>query len=164
MDMAKQQPIEIFMPPNMLKAKVGGAGANAGLDAAAIKRGEAAMESLKSEFCEWLTSDVARLVESREQFAATPSPERRAKLFRAAHDLKGQAETFGYPLIARMAASLTKLLDEIGLARAVPLGLADAHVAAIRIVFRDKITNAADPTASALAAELEARVREALAG
>jgi chemotaxis protein histidine kinase CheA len=159
--MARQTPIEIFMPPNMLRAKVGGAGG--GVDLAAIKRGEAAVETLKSEFVDWLASDVAQLVERRDQFAAAPSAARRAQLFRAAHDLKGQAETFGYPLIGRMAASLTRLLDELGPARTVPLGLADAHVAAIRIVFRDKVSAAADPTASALAAELEARVEEALA-
>ena len=41
--MAREQPIELFMPPNMLKAKVGGGGFS-GLDMAAIKRAEAAME------------------------------------------------------------------------------------------------------------------------
>ena len=35
--MAREQPIELFMPPNMLKAKVGG-GTFSGLDMAAIKR------------------------------------------------------------------------------------------------------------------------------
>ena len=39
--MAKQKPIEIFTPPNILKAKMGGTGA--GLDSAALKRAEAAM-------------------------------------------------------------------------------------------------------------------------
>ena len=40
--MARQQPIELFMPPNMLKAKVGGT--YAGIDTAAIMRAEAAIE------------------------------------------------------------------------------------------------------------------------
>ena len=34
--MSRQQPIELFMPPNMLKAKVGGS--FVGLDMAAINR------------------------------------------------------------------------------------------------------------------------------
>jgi chemotaxis protein histidine kinase CheA len=161
--MARQHPIEIFMPPNILKAKVGSAGTVGGLDMAAIKRGESAMDTLKAEFTDWLASDVARLVEVRDRFAVKPSAEHRAQLFRVAHDLKGQAETFGYPLIGRMAASLTKLLDELAGGKPVPLGLADAHVAAIRIVFRDKIAAASDPTAAALASELEARVKEELA-
>jgi HPt (histidine-containing phosphotransfer) domain-containing protein len=159
--MAKQQPIEIFMPPNILKAKVGSA--VGGIDMAAVKRADAAMDTLKSEFSDWLAGEVARLVESRDKYAAAATNEGRAQLFRAAHDLKGQADTYGYPLIARMAASLTKLMEEIGKASAIPLGLADAHVSAIRIVFRDKITAAGDPVAGALAAELEARVKEELA-
>ena len=40
--MSKQQ-VEIFMPPNRLKAKVGGEG---GLDLSAVKRAEAAIEEL----------------------------------------------------------------------------------------------------------------------
>ena len=49
--MAREQPIELFMPPNMLKAKVGGL--FSGIDMAAIKRAETAMETLKSEFTGW---------------------------------------------------------------------------------------------------------------
>jgi hypothetical protein len=50
--MARKQPIELFMPPNMLKAKVGGG--KGGLDLAAMERAEAAMEELKSEFSDWI--------------------------------------------------------------------------------------------------------------
>jgi chemotaxis protein histidine kinase CheA len=160
--MARQLPIEIFMPPNILKAKVGGT--ISGIDMAAIKRAEAAIEVLKTEFDSWLATDVARLVEGRDRFAVGPSPETRGALFRAAHDLKGEGETLDFPLIARVAASLTKLIDELGPDAELPLGLVDAHVAAIRVIFRDKIKSAADSTASLLADELEARVAETLGG
>ena len=158
--MSRQPPIEIFMPPNILKAKVGSA--IGGIDMAAIKRADAAMQSLKSEFHDWLTTDVARLGECRDRFAATPSVATREELFRAGHDLKGQAETFEYPMIARIAASLTKLIDSTNPSDEVSLGLVDAHVAAIRVVFRDKIKTKTDPMAMVLAEELEARVCEAL--
>ena len=97
-----KQPIEIFMPPNMLKAKVGG---GAGLDMAAIKRAEQAMESLKTEFSTWIEDDVARLVECRDAYAVKKNAEARGDLYRAGHDLKGQALTFEYPLVARVASS-----------------------------------------------------------
>ncbi|HEY0302111.1 MAG TPA: Hpt domain-containing protein [Rhizomicrobium sp.] len=160
--MARQPPIEIFMPPNILKAKVGSA--VGGIDMAAIKRAEAAMETLKVEFNDWLADDVARLSECRDRFAAAPSQALREDLFRAAHDLKGQADTFGYPMIARIAASLTKLLDGLPLAADMPLGLVDAHAAAIRVVFRDKIKTPSDQIAKVLTEELEARVKETLRG
>jgi len=43
--MARKQPIELFMPPNMLKAKVGGG--SGGLDLAAISRAEAATRAIR---------------------------------------------------------------------------------------------------------------------
>ncbi|HEX4302470.1 MAG TPA: Hpt domain-containing protein [Rhizomicrobium sp.] len=160
--MARQLPIEIFMPPNILKAKVGSAAG--GIDMAAIKRAEAAMETLKVEFHDWLASDVAQLGTSRDAFAAAPSATTREDLFRAAHDLKGEADTFEYPMIARMAASLTKLIDATNVSTAIPLGLVDAHVAAIRVVFREKIKTSTDRIATVLVEELEARVAEMLSG
>ena len=48
--MADKRPIEIFMPPNILKAKVGGS--IAGLDMAAIQRAEKAVAALQTEFSE----------------------------------------------------------------------------------------------------------------
>jgi len=158
--MPKQQPIEIFMPPNMLKAKVGGS--FAGLDMAAIKRAEAAMETLKADFAQWIGDDVERLVEAQAGFAAAQSIEARDALFRAGHDIKGQAATFEFPLIARMAASLCRLMDAMETPSAIPLKLVDAHVGAIQIVFRDKIKDASNRKAIELAEELEARVVETL--
>lgn len=158
--MARQPPIEIFMPPNILKAKVGSV--TGGVDTAAIKRAEAAMETLKSEFNDWLADDIARLTKVRGGFANSATPEMRAELFRAAHDLKGQADTYGYPMVARVASSLANLLDEANTKPVVPLGLVDAHVAAIQIAFRDKVNVTSDAIAATLAKELEARVAEEL--
>jgi chemotaxis protein histidine kinase CheA len=156
--MARQLPIEIFMPPNILKAKVGSA--VGGIDMAAIKRAEAAMEVLREEFTDWLADDVAKLVAVRDRYAKAPDAPTRGDLFRAAHDLKGQAETFGFPMIARVASSLTKLIDAVSDKVDVPLGLIDAHVAAVRVIFRDKIQTMDNKMAQALANELEARVAE----
>ena len=64
--MARQQPIELFMPPNMLKAKVG-SGAP-GLDLAAIKRAETAMEEMRGDFAGWAAADVDTLMAARARF------------------------------------------------------------------------------------------------
>jgi chemotaxis protein histidine kinase CheA len=156
--MPKEQPIELFMPPNMLKAKVGGS--IGGLDVAAIKRAEAAMETLKAEFTDWISDDVNRLSRSRDRFAKLRDAETRDDLFRAAHDIKGQAATFEFPLVARIASSLCKLIDATQAPDALPLVLVDAHVTTIRIIFRDKIKDASNRMAVELVEELEARVAE----
>ena len=153
--MTKQKPIEIFTPPNMLKAKVGGTGL--GLDMAALKRAETAIESLNVEFSNWMNADIETLGKSRDAFAVKPNDETRAALFRASHDLKGQALTFEHPVVARMAASLCKLIDG---SPDVPLLLIDAHVNAIRILVKQNVRDISDPTTNALAAELETQVRE----
>ena len=158
--MAKQLPIELFMPPNMLKAKVGGS--YGGLDMAAIQRADLAMEALKSEFAGWAAHDVERLVAAREAFARTPNSETRDGLLRAAHDMKGQAATFDYPLIARVATSLCKLIEEVKTPEALHLGLVDAHVSAVHVIYRDKITDLSNRTALVLTNELDARVSETL--
>jgi hypothetical protein len=158
--MANKQPIELFMPPNMLKAKVGGT-IRGGLDMAAIARAESAVETLKSDFAGWVGSDVDRLCTARDLYAAKRESAARDELLRASHDIKGQAATFEYPLVARVAASLCKLIESVQPAESLPLVLVDAHVTAIRIIFRDKIKDASNRMALELAEELEARVTEA---
>src|SRR6188768_1128594 len=159
--MARKQPIELFMPPNMLKAKAGGGGG--GLDLAAMSRAEAAMEELQSEFSDWIAQDVKTLTAARARYAATPDGEARAALLRAAHDIKGQAPTYDYPLIARVAASLSRLIGELPPAAAIPLNLIDAHVTAIQVIHKNAMKNTNDKTALALCVELDARVNEVLA-
>ena len=159
--MAREQPIELFMPPNILKAKVGG-GTFSGLDMAAMKRAEAAMEGIKSEFSAWAASDVEKLMAARARFAQTPDAPSRAALLRAAHDMKGQAATFNYPMIARVSGSLSKLVGELPADKDLPLALVDAHVTAIHVIYRDKVMDETNKVAVMLSQELEARVAELL--
>ena len=156
--MGKQQPIEIFTPPNLLKAKVGGS--LVGLDMGAVMRAEKAFEQLQSEFTDWINDDLERLVKSRTAFASAPSPETQDAFYRASHDMRGQALTFGFPLAARIASSLCKLL-EAGSARGM-VPLIDAHVHAIRVIIRDKLKANANEVAEQLAKELEAQVSAAI--
>ena len=159
--MARKQPIELFMPPNMLKAKVGGG--PGGPDLAAIKRAEDAMQALEGEFGDWLATDVMALTDARARYAATSNAEARNALLRTAHDIKGQAPTFNYPLIARVAASLSRLIGELPPSTAIPLTLVDAHVNAILVIHKHKMQDTNDKTAQALCAELDARVDDVLA-
>lgn len=158
--MARQQPIELFMPPNMLKAKAGGG--LGGLDMAAMKRAESAMDTLKSEFSIWAASDVKALLEARATYARKPGPQGRAALMRAAHDIKGNAPTFSFPLIARIAGSLSRLIGELPESLPLPADLVDAHVNAVLVIHRQNIQTTEDKTAQALCAELDARVEEIL--
>jgi len=154
--MAKQRPIEIFMPPNVLKAKVGGT--LRGLDHAAIERAEQAIETLKEEFGNWIEQDVGRLCTGRDAFEAAPNDRTLGELYRAAHDLKGQGTTLDFPMISRIAASLCKLVDDMETCMDIPVALVDAHVDAIKVIVRDSIRDTTNRIALALAEELEVQV------
>jgi chemotaxis protein histidine kinase CheA len=159
--MKRQQPIELFMPPNMLKAKAGGG--LGGIDMAAMKRAEGAIETLKTEFGDMMADDVKTLIAARARYAQACGAEARAALMRAAHDIKGQAATFQFPLIARVAGSLAKMIGELPEGAALPDPLIDAHVTAIQVIHRQNMQDENDATALALCAELDARVSELLA-
>ena len=160
--MARKQPIELFMPPNMLKAKVGGG--LGGPDMAAMKRAEDAMAALESEFSDWIATDVMALTDARQRYANTPDAAARNALLRTAHDIKGQAPTFNYPLIARVASSLSRMIGELPSDTTIPLHLVDAHVNAIMVIHKNKMQDTNHKTAQVLIAELDARVDEVLAG
>lgn len=153
--MANKHPIEIFMPPNILKAKVGGSG---GLDPLAIQRAEEAICELKVEFADWIIQDVDRLIETRDAYESQMNNDRLGNLYRAAHDLKGQATTFDFPLVARVASSLCMLTDDTSSAIDLPLPLIDAHVDAIKVIVRDGIKDPSNQVATILAIELERQV------
>ena len=158
--MARQQPIELFMPPNMLKAKVG----SGSLDLGAIARAESALQALSGEFRGWAAQDLQRLVLAHEGYVKHPAPQTRAALVRAAHDLKGQAASYGFPLVGRVAWSLSRLLGEMPENGDLPAGLVDAHVDAMQVIFRENISDGNNAIVRLLCTELDARVSEALKG
>jgi HPt (histidine-containing phosphotransfer) domain-containing protein len=155
--MPREKPIELFTPPNTLKAKLGGP--LPAIDQKAIARAEAALAGLKDQFEDWIADELARLQEAWNAFELNgDSPEARAELHRRSHDLKGLAPTYGYPLIARVCNSLCKLTsDETPNIRA-PRGLLKAHVDAARAIVQGKITNPAHPVGTALVSELEVQM------
>lgn len=157
--MANKRPIEIFMPPNVLKAKMG----NGRLDLSAVQRAEKAIDDLKGEFTGWVIDDVNRLVEAQQAYAKQSNVETLGDLYRAAHDLKGQATTFDFPLVSRVGSSLCKLTDDTSDGLPLPLTLIDAHIDAIKVIVRDNLKDPSDQMATVLAAELERQVAGFLA-
>ncbi len=165
----------VIEPPNRLRDRVQtiGDGKDPVIDAEAIARADAAMAALTSEFSDWMASAVARLADAAAAFDAAPAiaPETsgatpRAAFYRAAHDLRGTAALYGYPVVGRIAGSLCLLLERpIADPRAAPL--IDAHVAAIRRLQADGAEAAASPVANDIAEALQdgvARLAAPVAG
>jgi HPt (histidine-containing phosphotransfer) domain-containing protein len=156
--MARQKPIEVITPPNVLKTKIGGA--LPALDQKAIARAEAALAKLTDQFADWVNEELARLLEAWAAFEAAPnSPQAKNELHRRAHDLKGLAPTYGYPLVGRICATLCKLTGDEHGEIAAPVSLLKAHVDGVKAAVNGKIMGANHPIGLALAAELEQQTK-----
>ena len=97
-----------------------------------VARAEEALAGLSGEFKQWMAIEAGRL--STAYAAVTTSgftKEAREELFRAAHDIKGDAATFGYPAAAEIAESLCRVIEHAPDLPRVPAELFSHHINAI---------------------------------
>ncbi len=126
---------EVITPPHELRRAVAPAG-----DVAddPVGRAEAALAELSSEFAGWMDSECDRLEAARQDVKRDGFIQKTHEiLFRAAHDIKGEAGTFGFPAVAGVAESLCRLIEHTPDIQRIPLTLVDQHVDAIRAVVRE---------------------------
>jgi chemotaxis protein histidine kinase CheA len=151
---------EIIVPRNTLKAKavVMHDGAP-GLDESAILRAEKALVALSRNFGGWMEESCDMLARAYGAQAEDPSAAAHFDtLYRAAHDIKGQAETLGFPLAGRVASSLCMLMEVNGQPlrlTAEEQELMGQHVEAIRAITREGISKPDHRIGGTLATELE---------
>jgi chemotaxis protein histidine kinase CheA len=159
----RHQGFDEVVPQSGLGRAVLTIGDGEGWDMSAVQRAEAALAAVASEFDAWMDEEVEALGAARRAFGDDPlEANARDRLFRAAHDIRGQAATLGFPVAGRFADGLCDLIEKAATFEPDRLALIDAHVAAIRAVVRDRITSADDATARALLNALGA-ARAALA-
>jgi HPt (histidine-containing phosphotransfer) domain-containing protein len=122
-----------------------------------VGRAEAALQLLSSEFGTWMNAECERL-ESARQDVKYRGFDRKTHdaLFRAAHDIKGEAATFGYPAVGLAAESLCRLIEHTPEMSRIPLALVEQHVDAIRAIAREH----ARPDLAAIAGVLTQRLRD----
>jgi HPt (histidine-containing phosphotransfer) domain-containing protein len=126
---------EVITPPHRLRKAVKAATDG---DDDPIARADAALKQLSSEFGTWMQAECDRLEAARQQIAARGLNEKtHDELFRAAHDIRGEAATFGFPILAGPADSLCRLLEHTPEHDRIPLALVDQHVDAVRAIARE---------------------------
>ncbi len=147
---------EVIVPENKLRGAVSRETSDAtGEDP--VARAEKALAELSPEFANWMDSECERLDTARRNLLKDGhSAANKEALFRAAHDIKGEAATFGYPAVASAANSLCRLIEHTPAESSIPLKLIDQHVDAVRAIYREY----ARSDARKLAATLTKRLRE----
>lgn len=147
---------EVITPPHRLRKAVKVASA-ADRDDDPVARADAALQQMSSEFGAWMHAECERLEAARQMVATQGMNERtHDELFRAAHDIKGEAATFGYPIVAGPADSLCRLLEHTPDRDHIPLALVDQHVDAVRAIAREY----SRPDLAAMAKALTVRLRD----
>ena len=117
---------EVITPANPLYKAIAQAPAD---DDDPVARAEAALAQLSTEFAEWMQSECERLETARQEVVRQGFTEKtHAKLFRASHDIKGEAATFGYPAAVGATDSLCRLLEHTPDMSRIPLTLVEQHV------------------------------------
>jgi chemotaxis protein histidine kinase CheA len=129
-----------------------------------VARAEKALAGLSSEFKDWMAVECDRLAAAHAAILTHGfTTETREELFRAAHDIKGDAATFGFPTAGAAAESLTRIIEHAPDLERVPAELIAHHINAIQAIVREnaKIDNAG--MAAALSRKLRGVADEYLA-
>jgi hypothetical protein len=79
-----------------------------------LARAEAALARLSGSYLDWAEADAARLRACLAEVLA-PGADLTVllpRLFTISHDMKGQAATFGYPLLSELGNRLCRLIED----------------------------------------------------
>jgi HPt (histidine-containing phosphotransfer) domain-containing protein len=104
-----------------------------------IARAEKALAGLSGEFRNWMEIETDRLSAAHAAILRDGFTDfTREELFRAAHDIKGDAATFGYPSASAAAESLCRVIEHAPDLDEVPSNLIAHHINAIQAIVRER--------------------------
>jgi chemotaxis protein histidine kinase CheA len=120
-----------------------------------VARAEQALADLSGEFKSWMAIESERLATAyaavlRNGFNDATSEE----LFRAAHDIKGDAATFGFPSAGAAAESLCRIIEHAPELGEVPPQLIAHHINAIQAIVGERTKLDTVSTANELSRKL----------
>ena len=104
-----------------------------------IARAEKALAGLSGEFRNWMVIESDRLAAAHAAILAHGFTDAtRDELFRAAHDVKGDAATFGFPSAGAAAESLCRIIEHAPDLSKVPAELIAHHINAIQAIVAER--------------------------
>jgi chemotaxis protein histidine kinase CheA len=104
-----------------------------------VARAEKALADLSGEFKNWMVVETERLAAAHAAILKDGfTKATRDELFRAAHDIKGDASTFGFPSAGAAAESLCRVIEHAPDLAKVPSELIAHHINAIQAIVRQR--------------------------
>ncbi|WP_209007224.1 Hpt domain-containing protein [Roseibium litorale] len=153
--MTDDENYEVVKPPTDLRKKVRILSPREAKKFDPVKAAETALARLAQNFDGWMTSsakdlhDAYGLLEAQGINAGTVDG-----LYQAAHNLKGQAATLGYPLVGEVAGSLCYLIEEVPSPSDLPKALLAQYVDAIRAMVSENARDQDNAVGTALLTKL----------
>ena len=153
---------QIVSPPNRLRQKVSG---NGPISPEMLARAKEAVSNLAPAFAELMAKDVEKIASLYEEGLADPTRrmEVAKAIFDVAHDLRGQAGTFDYPLVTRVGSSLCRFIEKLEGCEDVHFEVIAVHVDALEGVLRNAIRGDGGALGREIADGLELAVKKVLA-
>ncbi len=120
-----------------------------------VARAEKALAGLSGEFKNWMAIEADRLSDAHASILRDGFNDvTREELFRAAHDIKGDAATFGFPSAGAAAESLCRIIEHAPDLDEVPSNLIAHHINAIQAIVRERTKLDTAATAGELSKQL----------
>ena len=156
-----------FVTNNRLREKLGSSGREpAHFDPLIIEAAQERIKKLVGDYADWVKRYINSMAGSLKALEVGGWPEngnakRVANINRIAHELRGQSGTFDYQLITAFGKSLYKAtLDSDMEITEDRLKLVEAHIDAIRTVFRNRVQGDGGQVGKALLGEIDLAVKK----
>lgn len=154
-DFTDDEAYEVVKPPKDLRKKVRIMSPREAKNFDPVKAAETALARLSQNFDGWMVNGSKELHEAYENLAANGiNAETVGRLYQAAHNMKGQAATLGYPLVGDVAGSLCYLIEEVPSPSDLPKALLAQYVDAIRAMVSENARDQQNALGTALLAKL----------
>lgn len=144
--MADNKPkVEFVENPNPLRSKVK---VKAGADPSElIAQANEAVGKLSAEFETIFAESVAALASAMSEVRQTGMTREQGlvRMRRLLHDLRGQAGTFGYPLVSQVGDSACKFIDLSESTSETEVGVLSMHIDALKAINQAKIKGDGGP-------------------
>ena len=129
---------QVITPPNLLRAKVGGAG---GFDKHVVERAETAIASHSDDFPAQAEASLSAMNDAIKAAAAGDhSAVAKNRIFSATFELKATGGMFNYPLVSLIANNLCLYLEKLETLDKRSVEISAAHYGAMKAVIANKIT------------------------
>ena len=157
-----------FRPNNKIRHKIGVKNYSEPLyfDPMIIQATEKRIQALVGDYADWVEKYIKSMTASEAALSDKLEDQKSnkkhiANINRIAHELRGQSGTFDYPLITKLSKSLYEsTMDSEKQITDDRKNLINAHIDAIRTVFKNRITGEGGEVGLALLHDIEIAVRK----